>query len=96
MVLLPALAASVWQKRRISAFYSQFVHQLCYVRASAARVRAYNSVQTLRMLFMAVNLTSLLLCVCLSGSQYAKALHVYYLKPIEGEADLMARNLGAI
>ncbi len=42
---------------------------------------------------MILNLTSVSVGVCLSGTQYGQAIYRYYFKPIQEERELLEKNL---
>ena len=90
---LASIAFSVVYKRRVLAFNDALNLRVHYLRGATRNVNAFNSLQTGKLMFMVLNLTSLVACIGLTGFLYFNAFYKYYLRPIEGERDLLAANL---
>lgn len=94
--MLACFAAAWLVKRRLVRLHQSYAVEYCYVNVSSKYRRVYNIMMFTQMIVQTLNVTSLLVGGCLSGSLYARAFHSRYLSPMDSEERLLSQNLSDI
>lgn len=94
--MVACFAAAWLVKRRLVYLHKTYAVQYCYVNVSSKNKRVFNVLMFSQLLLQALNVTSLLIGGCLSGSLYTKACYGRYLCPMDSEERLLEQNLSDI